>query len=147
MQHEVSGPAAIEVQDSDQGPGASGRESNGSTKPTGDGRVAYRWQTRDRWNSLELRYENERMPLVSGSHEEFIAEHYFGYCGQRGGGTLEYQVEHPPWRIWQASAARLDADVGLLYGPQFVPVLSRPPTSVFLADGSVVAVMRPQRIA
>jgi uncharacterized protein len=86
------------------------------------------------------------MPLVPGSHEEFVAEHYFGYCGQCGGGTVEYQVEHPPWKIWRATNAKLDSDVGALFEPQFEAVLSRPPTSAFLADGSAVAVMRPVRI-
>jgi uncharacterized protein YqjF (DUF2071 family) len=140
MQHQLVGPAC-EIY------------SEGRLRSTGEkrsaerrGSVTYHWHFQRRWNRIELHYAGEPLALVTGSHEEFIAEHYFGYCGQRGGGTVEYQVEHPPWRIWHASEAKLDIDIAALYGPAFVSVLSRPPTSAFLADGSAVAVMRPQRI-
>jgi uncharacterized protein YqjF (DUF2071 family) len=126
MRHEVTGPAAGEC--------------------SATGRVAYSWRFRRRWNSLHVEYGGERVPLASGSHEEFIAEHYYGYCGQRDGTTVEYQVEHPPWNVWPVSSAKFDADIGCLYGQQFVAVLSHPANSALLADGSAVAVMRPRRI-
>src|SRR5688500_11997503 len=46
----------------------------------------------------------------AGSEEEFITEHYWGYTRQRDGGTIEYRVAHPPWRVWQARNARLEGD-------------------------------------
>jgi uncharacterized protein len=140
MAHEVTGPAGELCWPGGQEPAVrSRRESCG-------GKAAYRWRFDDRWNSIELQYMGERAPLVPGSHEEFIAEQYFGYCAQRDGGTIEYQVEHPPWNIWPAVAALLDVNVGAFYGPRFAAVLTQPPMSAFLADGSAVAVMRPRRI-
>jgi uncharacterized protein YqjF (DUF2071 family) len=151
MRHDVTGVAAeLAVRENVQISRFSGHQKAGDREP-GEGhghggRVSYRWRFRGRWNSIELDYDGAPTTPTPGSHEEFIAEHYFGYCGQCDGGTIEYQVEHPPWKIWQAVSTSLNADVAALYGPQFEPALSRPAASAFLADGSAVAVMRPVRI-
>jgi uncharacterized protein len=136
MRHEVSGPAedVLRVQGS------------GFRVQEGAGRVAYSWRLRGRWSSLEVGYDGRPAPLAPGSHEEFIAEHYWGYCRQRDGGTLEYQVEHPPWSVWPVVATALDCDATALYGPQFAELLSQPPATAILADGSAVAVMQPARL-
>ena len=81
-----------------------------------------------------------------GSEPEFIAEHYWGYTPQRDGSTVEYQVAHPSWRVWPASAPSFDADVRGLYGAAFVAPLSVPPRSMFVAEGSPVTVYRPTRL-
>jgi uncharacterized protein len=139
MEHDVTGPAA-ELQR------RKGQRTENRGPPAAGGEVCYRWRYGGRWNAIELRYQGERVPLTPGSHEAFIADHYYGYCGQCDGGTVEYQLEHSPWNIWGRCTAKLDADVAALYGEQFAPVLSQPPTSAFLADGSPVALMRPIRL-
>ncbi|MFN8481966.1 MAG: DUF2071 domain-containing protein [Anaerolineae bacterium] len=119
--------------------------------PTGPGqtpgRVVYAWQSGGGWNHMALRPTGEPQPLAEGSEEQFITEHYWGYTRQRDGGTTEYQVAHPRWRVWQAVEAEFCCDVAGLYGPQFVEALSSPPTSAFLADGSEIAVYMPRRVA
>ena len=92
-----------------------------------------------------MRCSGAPLPLASGSEEAFIAEQYWGYAKQRDGSTMEYQVEHPPWRVWQASSATYDCDVEAIYGREFVPFL-RDPASFFVADGSSVVVRRGQRL-
>jgi hypothetical protein len=84
--------------------------------------------------------------MAPGSEEEFIFEHYWGYSRQRDGGTVEYQVEHPPWRVWQAEDATLECDVAALYGAEFVPALGAAARSAFVAEGSAVQVRRGVRI-
>ena len=86
-------------------------------------------------------------PLVAGSEEEYVTEHYWGYTRQRDGGTSEYNVQHPRWRVATAARAELDCDVGQLYGPAFVEPLRAKPVSAFLADGSYVTVSRGTRVA
>jgi uncharacterized protein YqjF (DUF2071 family) len=108
--------------------------------------AAYEWRFNGRWQNLVASAAGPSQPLVAGSHEEFIAEHYWGYCAQRDGGTIEYRVEHPPWSVWAATEASLDCDAAKLYGPQFAEVLKHEPASAFIADGSEVAVYRPMRI-
>jgi uncharacterized protein YqjF (DUF2071 family) len=110
------------------------------------GRVQYEWQHGQRWQGLCVRFGGELLPLTPGSEEEFIAEHYWGYTKQIDGTTMEYQVEHPAWRVWQASSATYDCDVEANYGKEFAPFL-REPTSFFVADGSEVLVRRGQRLA
>ncbi len=140
MRHEVSGPAASVLT-------AEARvQHSGFRVQDGAGKVSYGWRLYGHWNSLAVEYEGRPAPLSSGSHEEFIAEHYWGYCRQRDGGTVEYQVEHPPWNVWRVASATLDCDAAALYGPQFADLLSQPPTTAVLADGSAVAVMRPTRV-
>ena len=82
-----------------------------------------------------------------GSEEEFITEHYWGYTRQRDGSTVEYQVEHPRWRVWSCVDARVDCDALTLYGEPFVDALAGRPTSAFVADGSEVTVRRGRRLA
>ena len=86
-------------------------------------------------------------PILPGSAEEFITEHYWGYTRQRDGGTIEYRVEHPSWRVWQSERATVTGDTEELYGHDFATMLRRPPDSAFLAEGSAVTVYRPTRIA
>jgi hypothetical protein len=107
-----------------------------------EGRIAagYRWRFQNRWHSLGAVTSGPPQPIASGSQEEFITEHYWGYASRRNGGTLEYQVEHPRWRVWAVSESNLDCDVAALYGHQFVQSLAASPSSAFLAEGSPVAV-------
>lgn len=104
--------------------------------------VRYAWRFRGRWHHLGLRPIGEPASCTPDSAEAFITEHYWGYAAQRRGGTVEYRVEHPPWRVWQAEDATFTCDVARLYGPELAEVLSAPPRSAFLAEGSAVQVRR-----
>jgi uncharacterized protein YqjF (DUF2071 family) len=119
-----------------------------STAGRDDGPLSavYEWRANGQWQSVAARGQGAPQPLIAGSHEEFITEHYWGYCTQRDGGTIEYQVEHPRWNVWQAAEATLDCDAVSLYGEAFGEVLARKPDTAFIADGSEVAVYRPARI-
>ncbi len=108
--------------------------------------VQYSWQLGSRENHLKLETRGEALPLAEDSEREFITEHYWGYARQRDGGTVEYKVEHPRWRVWESRSAELHADVADLYGEEFEKTLSRPPASAFLAEGSPVSVFSGVRI-
>jgi hypothetical protein len=51
-------------------------------------------------------------------------------------------VEHPRWKIWNASIFEFHADVAALYGDQFAETLSQQPRSAFIADGSPITVQK-----
>lgn len=108
--------------------------------------VRYEWKHRRRWNLIEATAQGDPRPLVEGSEEQFISEHYWGYSVQRDLGTKEYEVEHPSWQIWTASNANVDVDVGELYGDEFIESLAEEPASVFIADGSEVTVSAGKRL-
>jgi uncharacterized protein YqjF (DUF2071 family) len=109
------------------------------------GRLVYEWCTQGRWQHVAATAAGE--PSVPGPDSEaaFITHHLWGYTRQRDGSTLEYEVEHPPWRVWEATAPALEADVAGLYGPAFTGPLSCPPVSVLVAEGSAVTVYRARR--
>jgi len=66
---------------------------------------------------------------------------------QKDVGTVEYRVEHPLWRVWQAQSCRPECDVKRLYGTQFTEALKAKPVSAFLAEGSDVTVYKGRRVA
>jgi len=110
-------------------------------------RLEFEWRFRGRWNNLSVTLAGDPRDIRKGSAEEFIFEHYHGYTRQRDGGTVEYQVEHPQWRVWQTSEALLDADVPALYGEPFAAFLRGAPRSAFVAEGSPVLIRRGVRLA
>ena len=111
------------------------------------GLAEYSWKRGGRWHSVRVETEGEPAALAAGSEAEFITEHYWGYAAQRDGGTMEYAVEHPPWRVWEAKRFSLDCDAAAVYGPAFAGCFATRPTSAFLAEGSPILVRRGARLA
>lgn len=111
-----------------------------------DSQVQYSWQYAREWYTLRVQVSGSPALAVAGSQEEFITEHYWGYAAHRRG-SMEYQVSHPSWRVWQATQAKFEGNPGILYGSQFSGCLSGVPTSAFLAEGSPVIVYQGKNIA
>lgn len=111
------------------------------------GAVHYAWRTTG--GEIRVRASMRGMPTRPASDDEatFITEHYWGYARQRDGGTVEYRVEHPPWRVWDATEAALAGDVVDFYGSAFADALGSTPASAFVAEGSAVTVRKGVRIA
>lgn len=105
-------------------------------------RVEYQWRVNGRWCKMSVKTLGLPQPAVEGSLEQFITEHYWGYSKQRGGGTVEYRVEHVSWKVWATAEARFEGDARALYGKGLAAILRRPPESAFVADGSPVLVLR-----
>jgi uncharacterized protein YqjF (DUF2071 family) len=112
-----------------------------------DGRLEYAWRTAAGWQHLAARVRGAPALPDPDAEESFVAEHYWGYTRQRDGGTVEYRVAHPRWRVWRAEAPELEVDAVGLYGAAFAEALAAPPTSAFVAEGSPVLVYRPRRLA
>jgi uncharacterized protein len=106
----------------------------------------YSWAGRHDRGQLRLSVNDDPQLPAEGSLEQFIVEHYWGYSAQRDGGSMEYRVEHPPWRVWSSRNATFEGDVVELYGHGLAGALKREPTSAFLAEGSAVAVYRGKRL-
>jgi len=102
-------------------------------------RAAYHWRYKGRWNGLAIKAESAAIPLVAGTKEEFITEHFWGYA-KAGSFTNEYQVEHPRWDIYPVREYQVDCEFGKLYGREFGDLSERKPESVFLAEGSPIVV-------
>jgi uncharacterized protein len=108
--------------------------------------VQYQWKVKHSWNTLSLTAHGAPLVPGPGSEESFITEHYWGYAAQRDGGCMEYQVQHPQWKVWTATEARFEGCTAELYGDELNAILQRPPSSAFLAEGSAVSVHRGRRL-
>ena len=108
--------------------------------------LVYEWYAQKRWQGLAMQTTGTAQSLAAGSEAEFITEHYWGYAAQRDGGCLEYQVEHPPWWVWQTAAVDFKGEAEALYGARFAEALASKPVSAFVAEGSAVTVRRGVRI-
>lgn len=110
---------------------------------TADGNVKaeYGWGSGPSCCSIALDTSLPGYMPAEGSLSQFISEHYWGYA-IRAGRTVEYQVDHPQWKVREAETARFSGDGEKYYGPVFADVLQKPPDSAFLAEGSAVTVFR-----
>ncbi|TWI85689.1 hypothetical protein IQ13_0853 [Lacibacter cauensis] len=79
-------------------------------------------------------------PIVAGSKEEFIFEHYWGYTSLSAFRTGEYKVEHPRWNIYPVTNFSFTIDFQQLYGDAFAFLNDVQPDSLFVAEGSAVSV-------
>ena len=104
-------------------------------------RAQYAWRMNGRWHSCGGTAGGQFKVPLTGSLEEFITEHYWGYTRQRDGSTVEYRVEHPQWGVAPALDVVVDADLKALYGDSIASFLAKP-ASAFLADGSTVSARR-----
>lgn len=116
-----------------------------SSRDTGS-RVQYAWWHAGREHRMAVSIHDAPYQPMVDSEESFITEHYWGYTSQRDGTTVEYRVEHPPWRVWKCHAHQFDCDVASLYGRELAPALTESASSCFLAEGSDVVVHRGVRI-
>jgi uncharacterized protein YqjF (DUF2071 family) len=110
------------------------------------GRATYEWKLADRWHRLEVRTTGRPAALDPDSEPAFLADRGWGYTVQRDGGTHEYWVTHPSWRVWTEAVGRLDCDVRAVYGHGFAECLTALPRSAFLAEGSAVQVYKGRRL-
>jgi uncharacterized protein YqjF (DUF2071 family) len=114
-----------------------------------DGNVSaaeYSWRSGSEQCAMSIETEGASFLPSEGSAGQFITEHYWGYAKQRDGGCLEYEVQHPPWRVWNAKRAGFSGDASAIYSAEFARVLQREPDSAFLAKGSAVTVFKGTRI-
>ncbi len=109
-------------------------------------RIRFAWRFAGYDHSLEFEAEGQPKSLVEGSETQFIADHYWGYTRQRNGSTMEYEVSHPPWRVWSPAQWSAKVNWSALYGERFADTLSRPPSSVFIAEGSPVTISKGRRL-
>lgn len=117
--------------------------------PGGLTKYLYEWKFDGRWNNRlgGTVADTDIHPIVPGSQEEFIFEHYWGYNKISKTKTREYQVEHVTWNAANVIDPIFEADVAQLYGKEFVPYLERKPYSAFFADGSEVIVRGVEKIS
>jgi len=110
------------------------------------GEAEFAWWHGGHAFTLRAAVDGPAAPLCPGSEAEFVTEHYYGYTRQRDGGTLEYAVEHPRWRVWSAYQHSFYGPARSLYGDGLGAMLAAPPRSAYVAVGSPVTVRVGRRL-
>ncbi|MBI3719356.1 MAG: DUF2071 domain-containing protein [Sphingobacteriales bacterium] len=108
--------------------------------------LTYSWQFGANENKISATTDIKSIPLVNGSKEEFVAEHYWGYSKYNDRTTFEYQVTHPKWNIFPVKDYLIDCDFGKLYGNRFEFLKNIKPDSVFVAEGSSIEVYNKRKL-
>ncbi len=110
--------------------------------------VIYKWKKKKQdWNQMMIKADANLSDIATGSEEEFIFEHYYGYNKLNNHSTIEYSLAHPRWQVNKVIDYTLNCNVQTLYGAEFVPFIQDvKPASVFLAKGSDVNVMMPKKL-
>lgn len=108
--------------------------------------LSYVWRKADCENHIKAQIgENTGVP-ASGSHGEFIIEHYWGYTKRGENRTDEYKVEHPKWELFSVKNAEIAVDFSRLYGERFAHLSNETPHSIFMAKGSEISVYKGEKI-
>jgi len=108
----------------------------------GGGKAEYTWTLGLDRCVMEIETEGESFLPPEGSLSQFITEHHWGYTTQKGRHSLEYEVQHPRWTVWNAKHASFSGNADGLYGAKIAKVLAQEPDSAFLAEGSPVTVFK-----
>lgn len=107
--------------------------------------VSYGW-TKNKPHFLKVLAENRAQDIVVGSETEFITEHYWGYASGKRNHTVEYQVVHPSWKVYPVTEYEIEVDFCENYGEAFDFLNRAKPLSVFLAEGSEIAILNGAKI-
>lgn len=102
--------------------------------------VGYRWKAGGSWHHFSLSAEPDPVPIPEDSETAFITEHYWGYNRVSSQETVEYRVSHPRWLQYPVTHYQMDVDFQQTYGDHFAFLNDATPASVFLAEGSPIAV-------
>lgn len=102
--------------------------------------IQYRWKVQSKWNSMKVVAAATKQKMATGSIEEFIFEHYYGYTKVNEQHSIEYKINHPSWEINTIQHYEIDCDFAAFYGNHFALLNNTKPYSVMLAEGSAISV-------
>lgn len=109
--------------------------------------VAYMWSSGNEWHSMRVSAKLYPTDLLPGSHEEFMAEHYWGYTKVSNETTYEYEVSHPKWQVYPVQQVDVQVDFAAVYGQHFGFLNKIAPHSTILAEGSEIAVKAKKKLS
>lgn len=122
------------------------RQMDHSWSQSPENTVVYAWKSRfdQHWKRLSVQHGEVPVPIPAETEAEFITEHYWGYAKNGPRKTMEYEVRHPRWLIYNVTNFKVEGPIEQEYGADFADILRRPADSVFLAEGSAVVIMKGQ---
>lgn len=71
---------------------------------------------------------------------DWLKERNWGFGKRRNGQAIQYNVQHPRWKIYPLRSYTLDLDYSKMFGPPWAILNAQKPISAFVAVGSEVVV-------
>jgi uncharacterized protein YqjF (DUF2071 family) len=102
--------------------------------------VSYSWGKTEKNNKLKMTAGLEMQDIEKNSETEFILENYLGFAKVKAEKTFQYTVKHPRWKLYDVEDYKLQVNYGNIYGKAFEFLEKMVPHSVFLVEGSEVAI-------
>jgi uncharacterized protein len=109
-------------------------------------RVRYSWQTDGYEFSMKVKAGRKPLRVIPGTEEHFITVQPFGYTTRGHDTAWQYRVEHPVWDMYEVEKYKVDVDFDTLFGKQFDFLNALTPSSVYLLEGSEMAIRMRQRL-
>jgi len=100
----------------------------------------YHWLQKGKEQFFKLETELNPHAILLNSKDEFITEHYWGYGKKTTSKTTEYEVRHPKWEVYDVKNYEVQVDFAANYGADFEFLNIATPTSVMLAEGSLISI-------
>lgn len=104
--------------------------------------LVYEWHRDGEWERVIALVTEAPRAIARESLESFIVEQEWGYTRRPGKPSMEYRVQHPPWKVSMAADCLIEADLRAMYGTRFAECFTSSPISTLVADGSAVIVGR-----
>ena len=108
--------------------------------------ISYEIRDPDSRNIFSASVEDSGKIPPHDSLGSYITEHYWGYASRNAKSTVEYEVEHPQWKVTQVSDYVVKFDFEQVYGGEYSFLSAIKPQSVFYCEGSEVAVRMGRRL-
>lgn len=99
----------------------------------------YRWGA----SNVTVATNGNSLNVKEDSFERWITEHYWGYTQVHKEKTIEYEVKHPVWNLYEVTNHHLNVNFSESFGKEYQEYIQKTPSSVLLAQGSKVTVHWP----
>jgi uncharacterized protein YqjF (DUF2071 family) len=86
-------------------------------------------------------------PVKPHSEADFILHNFFGYSNKPDKPTVRYEVSHPLWTLSNVLDWKVKVNFEKSFGKRFAFLSDQEPHSVFVTEGSTIAIHRPTKFA
>ena len=102
--------------------------------------IKYEWKRNRKWNSISVSANIEKHKIEAETMEQFIFERYFGFTKINDNLSQEYRINHAKWMTNNIIEAEVTCDFENMYGKSFSVLNNTAPSSIMLAEGSLISV-------
>lgn len=107
--------------------------------------VEYQWKVKQ-WHGVQMTSAHEGMVIQSNSMEEFFTDQAWGFVSLQKQKTLEYNVEHVRWYVYDTKSFSANIDFAETYGAPFGVLNRKEPEFAFMAEGSPITLSKKRLI-